>query len=190
MEKNISKLRNLAIKMFTTITLVFLIIFDIRTSLEVSLIVTGLVILTIDKVLWKPILHFLSKYNILWHFIEDYETPILKEKYQCKIKSKYNGIEKDAILKIEQTYTSINVSLKTDEIESNAIISEIKKVNNQFVLYYIYVTNPKMAIRDKNPTQLGGCRIKLQTLKDNDANEKLDGIYWTTSQSTGDMELF
>lgn len=190
MKTNISKLWNLASKVLVTLTLILFITFDIRTSLEIAVIITGLITFSFEKIFWKPALNFLCKYNFLWNFIEEYETPILKEKYQCKIKSNYNGIEKDAVIKIEQTYTSINVTLKTDEVESDAIITEIIKENSQFVLYYIYITNPKMTISDKNPSQLGGCKIKLQSSKNNDANQKLEGIYWTTSQSTGDMKLF
>lgn len=157
-----------------------------------SILLTSIVIRLIDHYFWKRILLFFKKYDFLWNLLESYETPILKKQYDCLIDYNWKGKKgtKKTKVKIEQTYTSITVSLKTDEIESSTIISEIVKSNNQFILYYLYVTNPKAKFSKKNPIQLGGCKIILESLNEINSNDTLRGTYWTTSKTIGDMKLY
>lgn len=202
MKTNRDKLINIAIKIFIIFTLIIcgiyylykgnLTLSIIKDSLSYSLILTSVITILIEKFLWKNILLICRKNNLVWSLLEDYETPILKEEYDCLINYNWNNISgtKETKIKVNQTYTSTNISLITDEIESNTVISEIIKENNKFVLYYIYETNPKAKFHEKNPTQLGGCKITLNSIKDIEANNKLIGKYWTTSKTIGDMELY
>lgn len=144
-----------------------------------------------ENYLWKDILSNFKKNDLLWIYFQDYEIPILKDEYDAVIKYEFNNKKgiKETIIKVNQTYSSINIFFVTDEIESSTVISEIIKKNDKFYLYYIYETVPKSKFAQQNPPQIGGCRITLDSIKDNNANEKLRGKYWTTSKTTGDMEL-
>ena len=156
-----------------------------------SIAITSLLLKLIDRYFWKNILLFLSKYRWLWEYFADYEVPILKNEYNCTIKYEWDGKkgEKQSQIEIIQTYSSINVTLITDEIRSDSIISEIKKQDNTFILYYIYNTSPKAEFNSVNPAQYGGCKIVLDSITKSISNQNLSGSYWTTSKTIGDIIL-
>lgn len=161
---------------------------DVSNSMVISMIFSYVLV---DKILWKNILLFFRDKKVMWPFIEQWETPILKSEYNCKIHHNYKGGGiKEAKIKISQTYTSIDVTVKTDEMESSTIISDIVKFNNKFVLYYLYRTNPKIKYIEENRPQLGGCKIILNSISEDNYNKKLSGKYWTTSETIGDIELY
>lgn len=164
----------------------------ISEVLNLSVILFVCLFLLIDKLLWKRILLFSKDKKILWLIIQKFETPILKEEYNCLIKYEWQGKwqEKKAKLKVKQDFTSISIDIFTDEIESNTIISDIKLEHHKYILYYIYETNPKAKFKGNNPVQLGGCKISLDSIKEPNANQELRGKYWTTSKTIGDIELY
>lgn len=203
MKENIDHLKELGIKIFTTIftlSTLLLLIFQnsisrdaILNILSLSIFSTSLFIVLLDKYLWKKLLLFASRYELLWCLFEKYEVPILKKKYECLIKYEWpegSPGEKKASIEVKQTYTSINITLITDEIRSDSIVSEIVKQDNIFTLFYIYKTNPKAIFHKNNPPQFGGCKITLDSITDNVSNDKLHGKYWTTSKTIGDIELY
>lgn len=55
--------------------------------------------------------------------------------------------------------------------------------NEQYVLYYTYITNPKSKYSKENPIQYGTCRLLINS------TDKLTGTYWTSRKTIGDMEL-
>jgi hypothetical protein len=63
------------------------------------------------------------------------------------------------------------------------MVGEIVEENGESVLYYSYITNPSAVTQRTNPVQYGTCRITL-----NEECEKMQGKYWTTSQTIGDIE--
>lgn len=95
----------------------------------------------------------------------------------------YNGTQgtKNIDIKISQTLTDVNVSIKSDEITSKSITSELVEENNQYVLYYTYITQPKSEFSDKNPIQYGTCKVLVDDVKE------FHGVYWTTSKTKGDI---
>lgn len=160
--------------------------------LSISILLTTVSIIIIEKILWKNILMFLSKYEWLWALTEKYDCPILKKEYDCLIEYEWpKGVRgtKKSTIKISQTYSKISVYLSTNEIESKTITSEIVKENEEFVLYYNYRTHPMAKYIDGNKPQYGGCRLVLNSVQDIDSNKRIRGIYWTTSQTKGDMTL-
>lgn len=202
MKTNMNNLGNIGTRIFIgisslIITIIFLVQHTIEMStflnvISLSIAITSILLVLIEKYFWKKILLFLSKYTLIWPFFEKYEVPILKENYNCLIKYEWDGSkkEKEVIIEVNQTYTSINITLITDEIRSDSIISEITKQDNNFILFYIYKTNPKANFHKNNPPQLGGGKIILDSITRINSNDKLDGIYWTTSKTFGDMELY
>lgn len=105
--------------------------------------------------------------------------------YKGIIKYNFNGAasKKDTLVKIKQTLFSIKVQITTNEITSNTIVGNLVKENEEYVLYYTYITNPKSKYSKENPIQYGTCRLLT-----NDKN-RLVGTYWTSRQTIGDIEL-
>lgn len=202
MKSNIKLLKSIGIKIGTLIFGLMLFTYllfqpsllreTVLSFLSLSIAVTSVLAVLIDRFFWKKILTVLSKYKWIWTFFEQYECPILCEEYKCIIKYEWpegNFLEKKATIKISQTYTSISINLYTDEIKSSSLVSEIVKENNEFVLYYTYITNPKAYFLNGNQGQYGGCKVVLDSITDKDANQAIEGIYWTTSKTKGDISL-
>lgn len=108
-----------------------------------------------------------------------------------KLKSLYNGCikfyrdnewhEKEIRVKIDQTFTNVIVKVRTNEIFSKSLISDIIFENGGYVLYYTYITNPKSEYGKDNPIQIGSAKILIEE------NEKMYGVYWTNRKTIGDI---
>jgi hypothetical protein len=123
--------------------------------------------------------------RLLWQYNPLEKIPKIKGEYSGYIEYSYNGTfdKKEATIKIKQSLLSTNVKIITDEITSNTIASSIVYENGEFILYYTYITNPKSKYSKDNPIQHGTCRLII------DNNEELQGTYWTTRQTIGDIYL-
>lgn len=121
----------------------------------------------------------------VWRFIPWNRPPVLKEQYDGIIYYKLNGIagEKSISVWIKQTWLGIDVKTKTDINSSVTITATILSEFGQDVLYYTYMTNPSAATQKSNPIQHGTCRMVL-----NGDNKTISGKYWTSSNTTGDIE--
>ncbi|MGX6979343.1 Cap15 family cyclic dinucleotide receptor domain-containing protein [Vagococcus elongatus] len=119
----------------------------------------------------------------IWRYNPLIKIPKLKKEYSGLLKYNYDNIpgEKDIDIIISQTLTNINIIIKTDEIISNSITSELIEENNQYVLYYTYLTQPKSQFSDKNPMQYGSSKLCI------DNEDEFHGIYWTTRETKGDI---
>ena len=120
----------------------------------------------------------------IWRIIGFEELPVLHSKYVGKIK--YNFIEpgeKNITLKISQNLLSIKIKMVTDINRSYTITSKIIKQNDIYYLYYTYQTHPQSMVRDCNPQQYGSTQIIIED------SDNLQGIYWTTQKTTGDIFL-
>lgn len=203
MKSNVDLLKSIGIKLGTMIFSIVIFILLLKNPtlsreiilkcLSATIVVVSILVVLIERFFWKDILKKLSKSKWIWTFFDHYECPVLQEEYKCLIKYEWPAGtfgEKDAVIKVSQTYTSITIELITDEIKSRSLISEIVKENDEFILYYTYRTNPKAQFLDINRGQYGGARIVLNSIVDNDANSKIEGVYWTTSKTKGDIFLY
>ncbi|MBR6982876.1 MAG: hypothetical protein IKH75_04970 [Ruminococcus sp.] len=122
--------------------------------------------------------------RFVWRFIPWNRPPILKKKYIGKIdyRMKKEPETKDIEVDVKQTWLTVRIKTKTDINSSSSITADIVNENNQEVLYYSYVTNPSALSQGKNPIQHGTCRMILSN-----KNDVIDGKYWTSSQTTGDI---
>ncbi len=129
------------------------------------------------------IICFYEKY--LWRYNPFEKTPRLKDKYSGKIKYKFCGKsgEKNVEVFIKQSLLNIRVKIKTNEIVSDSIVSELVNENGQYILYYTYITTPKSEFSESNPIQYGTARLFFCE------GEKLEGIYWTSRKTKGDIYL-
>lgn len=123
--------------------------------------------------------------GFLWRYNPLEKMPKLMGLYEGIIEYSYNGTlaKKDTFVKIRQTLLSIKVQITTNEITSNTIVANLIEENEEYVLYYTYITNPKSKYSKKNPIQHGTCRLILS------AKDCLTGNYWTSRQTIGDIEL-
>lgn len=123
--------------------------------------------------------------GVLWRYNPFEKIPKLMGKYEGIIEYNFSGTpeKKKTTVTIKQTLLSIQVQIATNEITSNTILGNLNEENDQYVLYYTYITNPKSKYSDENPIQYGTCRL-LTNVKD-----KLAGTYWTSRKTIGDIEL-
>ena len=106
-------------------------------------------------------------------------------KYEGIIEYNYSGKleKKKTFVIIKQTLFSTKVEITTNEITSNTIVSNLVNENDEYVLYYTYITNPKSKYSLENPMQYGTCRLLTNV------PNKLIGTYWTSRKTIGDIEL-
>lgn len=144
---------------------------DFSGHTGISVTVTILLSILYEKWVWK--LNPLEK------------TPKLYERYNGNLEYIYKGKadNKSIELYVTQSLFRLNIKLISDEIVSSTITSKIVKENGNYVLYYTYITNPKSKFSDKNPIQYGTCRFII------DDPKKLNGIYWTSRKTKGDIYL-
>ena len=128
---------------------------------------------------------FIMYEKLLWKKIPWNRPPILSEKYQGVIKYNFRGVsgEKPIDITIKQTWLSIDVQTRTDINSSVTTTAMIVNEYGQDILYYTYMTNPSAASQSENPIQHGTCRMVL-----GGDNMHLVGKYWTSSNTTGDIE--
>lgn len=176
MTSNNEKLRKISIRI-ASIILIILIFIKNPNNIEdwvgvISSVVsiTAVPILIYERWIWK--INPFSK------------TPHLKESYLGKIKYFHNNqtYEKYVYIEIKQTFTSVSVSLKSNEITSKSVVSDIIEEHGDYVLYYTYTTNPKSEFIKDNPIQLGTARLLIK-------KNHLEGSYWTNQRTIGDIEF-
>ncbi len=123
--------------------------------------------------------------RFLWQYNPFEKTPKLMGTYNGVIEYNFSGIveQKDISVTIKQSLFSIKVQITTNEITSNTIIGNLVEENDEYILYYTYITNPKSKYSKENPIQYGTCRLLTNT------KNKLIGTYWTSRKTIGDIEL-
>lgn len=135
----------------------------------------------------------------IWRYCPWENIPRLAKKYKGEIHYTYgdSGIKKAEIL-INQNLFSAHVRIKTDEITSDTITSDLIEEYGSWFLYYTYITNPRAKYSKDNPIQRGTARLEIKKpeydLKTWFLNYKypvncLTGTYWTTRKTTGDIVL-
>ena len=114
----------------------------------------------------------------LWRFNPLIKTPKFKKEYSGLLKYNYGGTlgEKEVEISIKQTLLSTRIKIKTDEIISKSITSEMLEEDGEYVLYYSYKTNPLSEYSDKNPIQFGTCRLLIDDV------EQFQGQYTLLNQ--------
>jgi len=121
----------------------------------------------------------------LWIFNPLEKLPKLKKKYNGIIKYKKNEniMEKKIKVFIKQTLLNISIKIKTDEMNSISLNGYIVLENEEYILYYTYITNPKSEFSQNNPIQYGTCRLTIDSVL------KFNGNYWNSRGNIGDIYL-
>lgn len=120
-----------------------------------------------------------------WQIIPWNRPPVLKKQYSGTIRYTFKGTagEKPIGIQIKQTWLGIDIKTNTDINSSVTITAAIVSEFGQDILYYTYMTNPSAATQKSNPIQHGTCRMVLEG-----DNKTIRGKYWTSSNTTGDIE--
>lgn len=134
--------------------------------------------------------------NLLW-----YRIPLLKigkvpdvrgtwrgtlTSYRRDANDKKISDERNVVVVIRQTYTSVSVTLLSPESKSysgGAVIQA--RQSEDFVLQYQYQNEPHMSVRDRSPIHSGGGTISIPGLRP----AMIEGEYWTARDSRGTMRL-
>ncbi|WP_025729712.1 hypothetical protein [Heyndrickxia ginsengihumi] len=121
----------------------------------------------------------------IWKLNPLEKTPKLHKRYNGILEYNFKGNygKKNIEVYVRQSLFRLNIQLVSDEIVSSTITSKIVEENDNYVLYYTYITNPKSKFSDENPIQYGTCRFII------DDPKKLNGIYWTSRKTKGDIYL-
>lgn len=121
----------------------------------------------------------------IWRYLPFIKIPKLNKEYSGLLKYKYNNLceSKEIKVIIRQTFLSVRIKLITNEIESNSLVAEIVQEDDDFILYYCYRTNPSSEFSEKNPIQIGTCRLNVSNPK------SIRGTYWTNRKTIGDILL-
>ena len=119
----------------------------------------------------------------LWRLNKFEDLPLLKKKYNGKLKSSYDKIERDAQLVINQTLLSIHVILISNESKSKSISASIDDILGEKQLTYCYLNTPKVEFRNRSEIHYGTAMLSIAN------SDILIGQYFTDRCTRGDMEF-
>ncbi len=114
--------------------------------------------------------------------------PCLSGKWVGEIKSTYNS-ENNLIpveVVIKHHFFNIQIKIKTDESSSISTCGsfDIDEDRGLKQLIYSYQNNPKATVRERSEIHYGTTRLEIS-----DDTNVLEGEYWTSRKTTGDIKL-
>jgi hypothetical protein len=132
-------------------------------------------------IIWIAYAKFIWRY--MPKFIEN--TPYIGGTWKGEIYSDYNGGMKiDSEIKIIQDLFKTKIKVKTNESESETIVSDfVINGNDDNILFYTYRNEPKADVRFRSAIHYGSVQLRLVSRND------LEGSYWTDRKTTGTMKL-
>ena len=114
--------------------------------------------------------------------------PCLSGKWDGKLISTYNSENKSIPIEvtIKHKFLNIQIQVKTNESASTSICGsfDIDEDRGLKQLFYSYQNTPRMTIRAKSEIHYGTVRLKI-----NEDATVLEGEYWTTRKTTGDINI-
>jgi hypothetical protein len=87
---------------------------------------------------------------------------------------------------ITQNFFNVQIKTKTDESNSYSTCAsfDIDRERGLQQLFYSYQNNPKATVRNRSEIHYGTVRLEI-----NDDATILEGEYWTTRKTTGDIKI-
>ena len=130
-----------------------------------------------------------------WHRLHPYIVPIpvVRGTWRGELDSmwvdpstKKTRPPKIVYLAIEQTMTTVQTRLLTDESESDPIVAAVAKMPNGYrAISYTYDNTPRIALRRKSRPHRGGALLTIYGEPPN----RIAGEYWTDRDSKGELNL-
>jgi len=146
--------------------------YDILHTSTSSLFVTWMLWLAWDYWVWKL---FAGKMGV---------PPRISGRWKGEIISSYHHIEKNVKVVIKQTFSDIQIEMKTDQVTSCSICAHWEKSSSLFPkLFYLYTTQSLTFENKENLPQIGGGKLCF------DDKNNLTIVYWTSSKTTGEIKL-
>jgi SMODS-associating 2TM, beta-strand rich effector domain len=85
-----------------------------------------------------------------------------------------------------QTFSKLNLRLMTEQSSSDCLATKLlERDDGSFELAAVFMTTPKAKFRDRSEIHHGGMLLTL----DGNPPERIEGSYWTSRASTGDLIL-
>lgn len=119
----------------------------------------------------------------LWRFDPFCKIPHIAGRYNGKMLSSYDGIEREVEVVIQQSMLSVEVRLKTDESFSRSISGSIEEIFGSNELIYTYLNEPNANIRDRSAIHFGTATFVINEKK------KLCGKYYSDRKTSGEIRL-
>lgn len=121
--------------------------------------------------------------KFIWRFNPFETTPKLSTRYRGILKSNYDNVERDAVLRIKQTLLSVHVTMLTDESKSRSLSASIDEILGEMQLTYCYLNTPKSEYRGRSEIHYGTAMLSISNPKE------VDGQYYTDRKTIGDMHF-
>lgn len=126
------------------------------------------------------------KWNIFQGWLVPF--PSLSGKWKGEIVSTYQSENKKIPIEvtIKHHFFNIQIKIKTDESSSISTCGsfDIDEDRGLKQLLYSYQNNPKATVRNKSEIHYGTTRLEIS-----DDAKILEGEYWTSRKTTGDIKL-
>lgn len=173
---------------FAVYLIIFLITQDLE-SLDLNKALTHIsTTISINIGIWTVFILWAWKWRIFYPWLV--QTPNLSGNWKGKIKSNWDGGKSKPIsteIDIKQDFFNITVKINTEESMSHSISSSfnIDKDRGYQQLFYSYLNTPKAGIRDRSAIHYGSVLLNFDGFK----VSKLSGEYWTSRETTGEIEL-
>lgn len=114
--------------------------------------------------------------------------PCLSGEWEGEIVSTYNSENSSIPIRVAIKHHFFNVQIKIKTEESNSISTcgsfDIDEDRGLKQLIYSYQNNPKATVRGRSEIHYGTTRLEIS-----DDAKVLEGEYWTSRKTTGDMKV-
>lgn len=144
--------------------------------------------ISINIVVWLLFIKWGWKWKVFYPWLVPF--PDLSGDWSGTIKSNWKEKELEPIpteVSITQTFFNIQVRIKTGESRSYSIGAsfDIDKERGFQQLFYSYLNTPKPGVRERSEIHYGSTLLNFEGFN----VTKMDGEYWTSRETTGEIEL-
>lgn len=144
--------------------------------------------ISINIVIWLLFIKWGWKWKVFYPWLVPF--PDLSGDWSGTIKSNWKEKELEPIpteVSITQTFFNIQVRIKTGESRSYSIGAsfDIDKERGFQQLFYSYLNTPKPGVRERSEIHYGSTLLNFEGFN----VTKMDGEYWTSRETTGEIEL-
>lgn len=144
--------------------------------------------ISINIIIWLLFIKWGWKWKIFYPWLVPF--PDLSGDWNGTIKSNWKEKELEPIpteVSITQTFFNIQVRIKTGESRSYSIGASfnIDKDRGFQQLFYSYLNTPKPGVRERSEIHYGSTLLNFEGYN----VTKMDGEYWTSRETTGEIEL-
>jgi hypothetical protein len=169
-----------------------LLVFEIELTGSVEALKKLPLVVTIEAGIWLVFTQWAWKQNIFQSWLV--AEPIVQGTWKGTLKSTWvnpeTGVAPDPIpivFSIKQDFYNISCSIYTQESSSHSYFGRIYIDESSDVkrFIYTYTNKPKASVRHRSEYHDGTANLRIIGGSQN----KMEGDYWTTRKSTGDIEV-